>query len=55
MYTKLDGWEEDIQDCRRRCDLPFAAQAYLAAIEKYTGVPITMIGVGPERDQIIMP
>ena len=34
-------------------DLPKEAQAYVAAIEESIGLPISMISVGPERDQII--
>lgn len=52
-YTTLPTWEEDIQDIREFRDLPENAQKYVKFIEEQTGVPITLIGVGPEREQYI--
>jgi adenylosuccinate synthase len=34
-------------------DLPAAAHDYVARIEELTGVPVSLISVGPERNQII--
>jgi adenylosuccinate synthase len=53
QYEELEGWTEDIGECRTRSDLPRAAQDYLAFIEECTGVPITLVGVGPGREQIV--
>jgi adenylosuccinate synthase len=54
VYEEFPGWSEDIQGIRRREDLPANAQAYVAAIERMVGVPITLIGVGPDREQAII-
>ena len=35
-------------------ELPEAAKKYIEFIEKKTGVPVSMIGVGPEREQCII-
>ncbi len=53
IYTELPGWQEEISDCRHRAELPKNAQAYLAFIEEYVGVPIRLISVGPSREQTI--
>lgn len=53
-YITLPTWEEDIQDVRHFEDLPKNAQRYVQFIEQETGKPITMIGVGPNRDQVIV-
>lgn len=53
IYEELPGWEEDIQDIRKFEDLPANAQNYIRFLEEQTRVPITMIGVGPQRDQVI--
>jgi adenylosuccinate synthase len=53
QYEELEGWTEDIGEARTRSDLPRAAQEYLAFIEECTGVPITLVGVGPGREQIV--
>jgi len=53
VYEELPGWEEDITAVRRRQDLPAAAREYVALIEERVGVPLTLIGVGPDRAQTI--
>jgi adenylosuccinate synthase len=52
-YVELEGWSEDIGECRSEDDLPQAARDYLAFIEEFVGVPVTLIGVGPGREQTI--
>jgi adenylosuccinate synthase len=54
VYKDLPGWTEDISGARNRDDLPPTAQAYVERIEEWVGVPITLIGVGPERTQAIV-
>jgi adenylosuccinate synthase len=54
VYEDLPGWTEDISGARSRDDLPPTAQAYVERIEEWVGVPITLIGVGPERTQAIV-
>ncbi len=52
-YTELDGWAEDIGECRAPNDLPRAARDYLAYIAERVGVPVILVGVGPGREQVI--
>jgi adenylosuccinate synthase len=54
VYEDLPGWTEDISGARSRDDLPPTARAYVERIEEWVGVPITLIGVGPERTQAIV-
>lgn len=54
VYEELSGWAEDISGARSREDLPSAAREYVALIEEWVGVPITFIGVGPEREQTVV-
>lgn len=53
IYESLPSWIEDIQSIRVFSDLPKNAQDYIEFIEKQIGVPISIIGVGPDPDQII--
>ncbi|QHW34293.1 adenylosuccinate synthase [Paenibacillus rhizovicinus] len=53
VITTLPGWECDIAAARSFNELPQAAQAYVAFIERQIGVPITRISVGPRREQVI--
>jgi adenylosuccinate synthase len=52
-YEELPGWSEDITECRTEVDLPQAAREYLDYIAEFTGVPVALIGVGPDREQVI--
>ena len=53
VYQELPGWQRDTSDVERQEDLPPAALAYLEFLAAQAGVPITFVGVGPGRDQII--
>ncbi len=54
VYTELEAWTEDISEIRHFDDLPENAKKYVKAIENWTHTPVTYIGVGPRRDQIII-
>lgn len=53
VFETLSGWSEDISSIRTFQDLPKNAQKLIEFIEEKTGVPITMIGVGPGREEVI--
>ncbi|OED83845.1 adenylosuccinate synthase [Vibrio splendidus] len=54
VYEDMAGWDEDITGCRTFESLPQAAQDYVTRIEELMGVPIVMVSVGPEREQMII-
>jgi len=54
VYEQMQGWSEDITGCRTFESLPAAAQHYVLRIEALMGVPISMVSVGPEREQMIL-
>jgi adenylosuccinate synthase len=53
IYELLPGWDEDITAARRMEDLPKQARAYVEALETLSGAPISVVGVGPDRDETI--
>lgn len=53
IYEELPGWKEDITHCRSFEELPSKAQEFIHYIEKLAGVPVSMIAVGPAREQTI--
>ncbi|MBW6515266.1 MAG: adenylosuccinate synthase [Candidatus Cloacimonetes bacterium] len=53
VYYELPGWQEDISHVRRFQDLPKNAQLYVKEIEKLLNVRVSIISVGPEREQTI--
>ncbi|MFA0605545.1 adenylosuccinate synthase [Vibrio amylolyticus] len=54
IYESMEGWDIDISGCRTFESLPKGAQDYVLRIEELMGVPITMVSVGPEREQMII-
>jgi adenylosuccinate synthase len=54
VYEDLPGWDEDIRKARARDQLPAAARDYLARIEAETGLPISMVSVGSEREEFFL-
>lgn len=53
IYEEFPGWSEDVSAMRTWDDLPAAAQVYLNAIARQAGVPLRLVSVGPEREQIV--
>ena len=54
IYEELPGWKgEDITECRSFDELPANAQAYVEYLESMIGVPMSIIAVGPDREQTI--
>ena len=54
IYEFLDGWKEDISNCKKFEELPINAQKYVKYLEQISGAPMSAIGVGPGRDQTIV-
>lgn len=53
IYEELPGWCTDLSEVIGRSELPQEAEDYLRFIEEQAGVPATLVGVGPGRDQFI--
>ncbi len=53
-YEEMPGWNEDISKARAMTDLPVAAQNYIKRVEEIMGVPVTFVGVGPNRDEMVV-
>ncbi len=53
VYTEMQGWSEDITGIREFNKLPDALKSYIEFIEEKTGIPVTMVSVGPDREEII--
>ena len=54
VYENLPGWCSDTTGIERYEDLPDNARAYLGRIEQETETRVSMVGVGPSRDQTII-
>lgn len=54
VYVTLKGWMQDTSKIRKYEELPKEAKEYIEYIQKFTGVNIKYIGVGPAREDIII-
>ncbi|MBL7923985.1 MAG: adenylosuccinate synthase [Bacteroidia bacterium] len=54
VYEELQGWDEDLMQVRDAEQLPVALLRYIDYIEQATGLPITIVSVGPDRKQTLM-
>lgn len=54
VYETVPGWKTDISAAKTYEELPVNAQKYIERIEVLTGVPVSIVSVGPRRDQTIV-
>ncbi|MFW6062756.1 MAG: adenylosuccinate synthase [Chloroflexota bacterium] len=53
VYETMPGWDEDVTEVRRLDDLPANARRYVSFVADATGAPVSLISVGPARQQIV--
>jgi adenylosuccinate synthase len=53
IYETLPGWGVDVAGCRRLGDLPAGARRYVDRLSELLGLPVSIISVGPDREQTI--
>jgi len=54
VYEILPGWNCDITAARTVGELPRNARAYLDRMSELTGLPVSLVGVGPDREQTLV-
>ena len=54
IYKEFDGWMCDITKVRKYDDLPANCKKYLEFIEEYTKTRISLVSVGPDRENNII-
>ena len=53
IYETFQGWLEEISEIKKFENLPIPAQKYISYVEDYLKVPVTVVSVGPDRDQTV--
>jgi adenylosuccinate synthase len=53
IYETMPGWTEDITKARKLTDLPAAARRYIDRIAEMVGLKVSVVSVGPDREQTI--
>ena len=51
VYEEFDGWDDSVADARSYDEIPENAKKYLERISEFTGTRISIVSVGPKRDQ----
>lgn len=51
IYEEFDGWDDSVADVRSYDELPKNVKIYLDRISEFTDTKISIVGVGPKRDQ----
>ncbi len=54
LYEELKGWNKDLTALSSLAGMPAELDAYIEFIEKQTGVPVTIVSVGPDRKQTLI-
>jgi adenylosuccinate synthase len=54
VYLDFPGWNENISALRNYSELPGTLKKFIGFIEEQTGIPITMVSVGPDRKETIL-
>lgn len=53
VYIEMPGWKEDLSKVTNYDLLPAQLKNIISFIEKETGVPVTIVSVGPDRKETI--
>ncbi len=54
VYVDLPGWNDDLTGITSPDAMPAALLDYIHFIEKETGVPVSVVSVGPDRTQTLL-
>ena len=54
VYTELEGWKTDMTTIKNESEFPVQFKNYIEYIENVLGVPVTIVSVGPDREQTII-
>lgn len=54
IYIEMAGWKEDLTKLRKYKDAPQELKNYVLYLEKELNVPITLVSVGPDREQTLL-
>ncbi|OAA83034.1 adenylosuccinate synthase [Clostridium ljungdahlii] len=53
VYEEFEGWGREIENAKTYDELPQNAKKYLSRVEEFTGTKVSIVSVGPRRDQTI--
>lgn len=54
VYQEIEGWKTDMSNMKSEQEFPSAFRKYIQFLEKELGVPVSIISLGPDREQTII-
>ena len=54
IYVEMEGWNQDLTKMTSEAEFPKAFKDYIAFLEKELETPISIVSVGPDREQTIV-
>ena len=54
VYVEMEGWNQDLTKMTSEAEFPKAFKDYIAFLEKELETPISIVSVGPDREQTIV-
>ena len=54
IYDELPGWQTDLTQVKSEDEFPEEFNQYISFLEEYLGAPISIVSVGPDRNQTIV-
>jgi adenylosuccinate synthase len=51
IYAEFEGWQTPTDKCKTWKQLPAKCRTYLKAIAELTGAKLSIVSVGPAREQ----
>ena len=54
VYKSFEGWPGDLTGLRKKGDIPASLDAYVKMVEDEVGVKVSILSVGPDREQTLL-
>ena len=54
VYTELPGWKTDMTKMKSENEFPARFKEYIEFLERQLETPITIVSIGPDREQTIV-
>lgn len=54
VYKSFEGWPGDLTGLRKKGNIPASLEAYMKMVEDEVGVKVSILSVGPDREQTLL-
>jgi adenylosuccinate synthase len=53
VYESFAGWQQNLEEVGSYAEMPQQARQFIARLEEFLGARVSMVSVGPEREQLL--